>query len=122
MITWTFGFDETYPFDNTLLRQLRTVECGRVPRLVCGAGCSWREEAELCRATTVLTITSRPTERCDLQPVQTCRSHIFHVFKSIKRHFYKWAFKLDFSTCNRDACHQNLLSNILSIVKCCCHV
>ena len=43
-------------------------------RLVCGAGCSYREGAEQCRATTVLTLTRRPRERCELQPVHTCRS------------------------------------------------
>merc|ERR1711953_1248001 len=52
---------------------LRITECSRVPRSLCGAGCSYQEEEEKCHEKQEVAITKVPQELCDVQPVKTCR-------------------------------------------------
>ena len=49
-------------------------KCARVPRSLCGAGCSYQEEEEKCIEKQEVSITRLPQELCDVQPVKTCRS------------------------------------------------
>ena len=53
---------------------LRMTKCARVPRSLCGAGCSYQEEEEKCIEKQEVSITRLPQELCDVQPVKTCRS------------------------------------------------
>ena len=52
---------------------LRLTECKRLPRSLCGAGCSYREGEEECHDKREVTVTRTPHETCDVQPVKTCR-------------------------------------------------
>ena len=47
--------------------------CERIPRLLCGAGCSVTEGPEECHEKTVDSPVNLPEEHCDLSPQTVCR-------------------------------------------------
>lgn len=48
-------------------------ECRRIPREVCGAGCSYTDGVEECHEKVVTTVVEVPEEVCDLNPQKICR-------------------------------------------------
>ena len=52
---------------------LRLTECKRLPRSLCGAGCSYQEEEEQCHDNRQVSLARLPQETCDVQPQKTCR-------------------------------------------------
>ena len=52
---------------------VQDTSCQRIPRLLCGAGCSVTEGEEECHEKVVDSPVNVPEEHCDLSPQTVCR-------------------------------------------------
>ena len=52
---------------------VQDTSCHRIPRLLCGAGCSVTEGEEECHEKVVDSPVNVPEEHCDLSPQTVCR-------------------------------------------------